>query len=156
MLSELTANDQRNRMIVDDIAEAVKENEGICLVLSDRKKHCETLSTLLHYRYKIQASVFTGDLSTEERREILDCLDKGGIRVLIATGQLIGEGFDNKHLSPLFLTTPMRFSGRVLQYVGRVLRPAPGKKQAVIYDYVDVNVEVLRAAAKARKKIYAS
>jgi superfamily II DNA or RNA helicase len=156
MLSELTANDQRNRLIAADIAKEVKENDGVCLVLSDRKKHCEILFSLLQYKYKIQAGVFTGDLSTGERREMLDRLDKGRIRVLIATGQLIGEGFDNKHLSPLFLTTPMRFSGRVLQYVGRVLRPAPGKKQAVIYDYVDVNVDVLRAAAKARQKIYAS
>lgn len=156
MLSELTANDQRNRLIAADIAREVMENEGVCLVLSDRKKHCQILFSLLHYKYKMQVRLFTGDLTAKERREILDELDEGQIRVLIATGQLIGEGFDNKHLSPLFLTTPIRFSGRVLQYVGRVLRPAPGKRQAVIYDYVDAKVDVLRAAAKARQKIYAS
>jgi superfamily II DNA or RNA helicase len=156
MLSELTANDQRNRLIAADIAREVMENDGVCLVLSDRKKHCQILFSLLHYKYEMQVRLFTGDLTAKERREILDELDDGQIRVLIATGQLIGEGFDNKHLSPLFLTTPIRFSGRVLQYVGRVLRPAPGKKQAVIYDYVDVKVDVLRAAAKARQKIYAS
>jgi superfamily II DNA or RNA helicase len=38
--------------------------------------------------------------------------------------------------------------------MGRVLRPARGKKKAKIYDYVDVNVDVLRAAAKARQKVY--
>jgi superfamily II DNA or RNA helicase len=54
----------------------------------------------------------------------------------------------------LFLTTPIKFSGRVLQYIGRVLRPAPGKKQARVYDYVDVKVDVLKAAAKARQKVY--
>ena len=81
-------------------------------------------------------------------------LNQGRVRVLIATGQLIGEGFDHKALSPLFLATPIRFSGRVLQYLGRVLRPAEGKDKALVYDYVDSRVEVLQAAAKARQRIY--
>jgi superfamily II DNA or RNA helicase len=73
---------------------------------------------------------------------------------LIATGQLIGEGFDCRQLSTLFLATPVRFSGRVLQYLGRVLRPAPAKSSARVFDYVDVHVEPLMAAARARRKVY--
>ena len=46
------------------------------------------------------------------------------------------------------------FDGRLLQYLGRVLRPAPGKEKALIYDYVDENVGILRAAAKTRQKVY--
>jgi superfamily II DNA or RNA helicase len=52
------------------------------------------------------------------------------VKVLVATGQLIGEGFDCKALSTLFLATPIRFDGRVIQYLGRVLRPATGKEKA--------------------------
>ncbi|MBW2668988.1 MAG: ATP-dependent helicase, partial [Deltaproteobacteria bacterium] len=52
------------------------------------------------------------------------------------------------------LTTPIKFRGRVLQYLGRVLRPAPGKRIARVYDYVDVHVDVLKAAARARQKTY--
>jgi superfamily II DNA or RNA helicase len=74
--------------------------------------------------------------------------------VLIATGQLIGEGFDCPNLSTLFLSTPVRFSGRVLQYLGRVLRPAPGKQKARVFDYVDVQVETLVKAAQARQRVY--
>jgi superfamily II DNA or RNA helicase len=74
--------------------------------------------------------------------------------VLVATGQLIGEGFDCPALSTLFLATPIRFSGRVLQYLGRVLRPAPGKEKARVYDYVDENVGVLVNAARARARAY--
>jgi superfamily II DNA or RNA helicase len=83
-------------------------------------------------------------------------LNKGKVKVLLATGQLIGEGFDHSELSTLFLVTPIKFSGRVLQYMGRVLRPARGKKKAKVYDYVDVNVDVLKAAAKARQRVYSS
>jgi superfamily II DNA or RNA helicase len=74
--------------------------------------------------------------------------------VLIATGQLVGEGFDCRELSTLFIATPVRFSGRVVQYLGRVLRPAPGKECARVFDYVDSKVEVLQAAARARRRVY--
>jgi superfamily II DNA or RNA helicase len=154
MVSELTSDDKRNRLIASDIALEAKKNDYICLVLSDRKKHCETLKAILRYRYKISSELLTGDLSESERRAVLDRLDQGETKVLLATGQLIGEGFDRKDLSPLFLVTPIKFSGRVLQYLGRVLRPAPGKEKAKVYDYVDINVDVLKAAAKARQNVY--
>jgi len=154
MISELTLDDNRNRLIASDVAQEVHNTDGVCLILSDRKKHCENLKAILQYRYKLSCEVLTGDLTGNQRREILDRLNQGEVDVLLATGQLIGEGFDRRDLSPLFLTTPIKFSGRVLQYIGRVLRPAPGKKKARVYDYVDVKVDVLKAAARARQKVY--
>ena len=154
MLAELVSNDERNHMIAADIAREAHNDEGICLVLSDRKNHCETLQSLLRYRYKISVERLTGDLTNEERQRVLARLREGDIKVLVATGQLIGEGFDCKDLSTLFLTTPIKFDGRVIQYLGRVLRPAPGKVQARVFDYVDVNVGPLRAAARARQNVY--
>ncbi len=156
MLSELTSDDKRNRLIAADIANVVQEKKvgSTCLVLSDRKKHCETILALLKFKHGISSDLLTGDLSTAERKEVLQRLDSGKVNVLIATGQLIGEGFDSGSLSPLFLATPIRFSGRVIQYLGRVLRPAPGKDKALVYDYVDSRVDVLMAAANARQKIY--
>jgi superfamily II DNA or RNA helicase len=112
------------------------------------------LHALLRYKFKISSEVLTGDLNSSQRQAVLDRLDQGNIKVLLATGQLIGEGFDRKDLSTLFLATPIKFSGRVVQYLGRVLRPAPGKKKARVYDYVDVKVDVLKAAAKARQRVY--
>ena len=154
MLAELVSNDERNHMIAADIAREAHNDEGICLVLSDRKNHCETLQSLLRYRYKISVERLTGDLTNEERQGVLARLREGDIKVLVATGQLVGEGFDCKDLTTLFLTTPIKFDGRVIQYLGRVLRPAPGKVQARVFDYVDVNVGPLRAAARARKNVY--
>jgi superfamily II DNA or RNA helicase len=154
MLAELTADDARNRLIAQDVASEVNQTDGICLVLSDRKQHCETLKAILTFRHKITAEVLTGDVEASRRAVILEQLAQGNIRVMIATGQLLGEGFDCPNLSSLFLATPIRFSGRVLQYIGRVLRPAPGKKQAKIFDYVDVHVGVLKSAAAARQAVY--
>jgi superfamily II DNA or RNA helicase len=156
MLTELVADDTRNRMIAEDVAREAQEIDGVCLVLSDRKHHCETLQALLKYGHKVSAELLTGDLSDDMRRQVLKRLNNGDIRVLVATGQLVGEGFDCRELTSLFLTTPVRFSGRVLQYLGRVLRPAPGKSRARVFDYVDVHVGPLRTAAKSRQKIYGS
>ncbi len=154
MLSELTADDERNRLIADDVAREAAESPGTNLVLSDRKKHCETLWSLIKYRNNAACEFLTGDLSEPKRRDIVQRLNQGQIKILVATGQLIGEGFDCPNLATLFLATPVRFSGRVLQYIGRVLRPAPGKEKAKIYDYIDINVDVLVSAANARKRVY--
>jgi superfamily II DNA or RNA helicase len=123
-------------------------------VLSDRKAHCENLKTLLLHRFKTPSELMTGDLPPQERQAVVDRLNAGAARVVIATGQLIGEGFDCPNLSSLFLATPIRFSGRVLQYLGRVLRPAPGKERARVFDYVDAEVETLAKAAEARRRVY--
>jgi superfamily II DNA or RNA helicase len=122
-------------------------------VISDRKTHCSTLQKLLS-RYGIKSEVLTGDVSNGERKATVESLNLGHIKVLIATGQLIGEGFDCKELSTLFLATPIKFDGRLIQYLGRVLRPAPGKKKARVYDYIDSKVGVLKAAAAARGRVY--
>jgi superfamily II DNA or RNA helicase len=156
MLSELTADTQRNVLIAADIAREAANNEGICLVLSDRKAHCENLRALLKFRFKIDSEILTGDLNMDQRQQVIEGLNQKKVQVVIATGQLIGEGFDCQNLSTLFLATPIRFSGRVLQYLGRVLRPAPGKKTARVFDYVDIHVDTLTKAALARQRIYRS
>ena len=153
MLSELTQDVERNALIADDVAqEAQGDAPGVCLVLSDRKAHCVTLAGLLAAR-GVEAAILTGDLSNGERQEVVAALNDGKVRVLVATGQLIGEGFDCRELSTLFLATPIRFNGRLLQYLGRILRPAPGKDKARVYDYVDP-VGVLENAARARQRVY--
>jgi superfamily II DNA or RNA helicase len=154
MLSELTLDDDRNRLIAADIAAEAASHPGICLVLTDRKKHCESLGALLRYGFSLPVDILTGDLNAGQRQSVMDRLQEGHIKVLIATGQLIGEGFDCRELTTLFMATPVRFSGRIIQYLGRILRPAPGKKRARVFDYVDVNVEPLVKAAGARKRIY--
>jgi len=153
MLSELTKNHSRNMLIVQDVIEEAQNGGGICLVLTDRKAHCETLAGLLEDK-GIQADILTGDLSDTDRKTVVERLNTGRVKVLVATGQLIGEGFDCKELSTLFLTCPIKFSGRLLQYLGRVLRPAPGKEKARVYDYVDSRIGVLENAARGRQKVY--
>jgi superfamily II DNA or RNA helicase len=154
MLAELASDTERNILIASDVVREAARNDGVCLILSDRKAHCENLQALLRYRFKLKSELLTGDLDIAERQKVLERINNGQVQIVIATGQLIGEGFDCKDLTTLFLATPIKFSGRLLQYLGRVLRPAAGKRYARVFDYVDVHVETLRKAARARERVY--
>jgi superfamily II DNA or RNA helicase len=153
MLSELTQDLARNALIADDVAREAQDGGGVCLVLSDRKAHCETLVELLAAK-GVEASLLTGDLGAGERIRVVADLNTRKVQVLVATMQLLGEGFDSKELSTLFLASPIKFDGRLLQCLGRVLRPAPRKTKARLFDYIDMQVGVLRNAARSRGRVY--
>jgi superfamily II DNA or RNA helicase len=147
-LSELAADESRNALIAGKVARGT----GTALILSDRKAHCETLAAMLEDR-GIKAEVLTG--SSKDRDRIIDDMQQGRCKHLVATGSLIGEGFDLPAISSLYLATPVKYHGRLIQYVGRVLRPSPGKDQAMIYDFADNRMGVFAASARSRAETYA-
>ena len=75
-------------------------------------------------------------------------------RVLISTGRYIGEGFDDARLDTLFLAMPISWKGVLAQYVGRLHRAHPGKREVLVYDYVDKAVPVLRRMSEKRLQGY--
>jgi len=153
VITDMTENAARNDLIARDVKRASVTSTGVALVLTDRVPHCDLLrESILRYVKRPEiVAILTGKTKKKEREAIVELLDARQIKILIATGQLIGEGFDCKWLSNLFLCTPIKFEGRLVQYLGRVLRPAEGKSHAVIYDYVD---EQLWLAARERLSVY--
>ena len=75
-------------------------------------------------------------------------------RVVLATGRYIGEGFDDSRLDTLLLAMPIAWKGTVVQYAGRLHRSHRGKRDALVYDYVDAEVPVLRRMFAKRLKTY--
>ena len=57
-------------------------------------------------------------------------------------------------LDTLFLAAPISFSGRLVQYAGRILRSWPGKEFAEVHDYVDVDVRILASSLTTRARGY--
>ncbi len=152
LMNALTKNEGRNQQIADDIYAEATETDGTILVVSDRVAHCQKLAKLLADK-GLQANILTGKQSAADRSAIVASLHRGEVKVLVSTLQLVGEGFDAAGLTTLFLTTPIKFTGRLRQVIGRILRPAAGKLPKVI-DYVDENVGVLRNSARIRRQAY--
>lgn len=151
LMAALTSDPARNALLAADIASEAAAETGTLLVVSDRVAHCEILCRLLSEK-GIEPVLLTGRMSGEERSEIVRRVRQGEVRVLVATIQLIGEGFDCPGLTSLFLCTPIKFEGRLTQVIGRILRPATGK-QPKVFDYLDP-VGVLEASARNRRRIY--
>lgn len=153
LIKALAKNEARNDQITGDIAALLDDgHSGTILVVSDRVAHCRVLQnklTMLGY----DAVMLTGRVHPEERERIVARVHAGKIQVLISTLQLIGEGFDCPDLSTIVLATPIKFEGRLLQVVGRVMRPATGKTARII-DYADLDVPVLRRSALARHEVF--
>jgi len=129
-----------------------KGHSGTVLVVSDRVAHCEVLSQKLQ-NLGSETELLTGRTPPDTRAQIVQKVQEGKVQVLLSTLQLIGEGFDCPGLSTLVLATPIKFEGRLMQVVGRVMRPQKGKKAQVI-DYVDVKIPVLRRSATARTEMF--
>jgi superfamily II DNA or RNA helicase len=152
LMNSLTKNAARNQQIIDDISKEAAGSGGTILVVSDRVAHCRQLAKMLAEK-ELQASVLTGQQPAKERSAIVESLHRGEVKILVSTLQLVGEGFDAANLSTLFLTTPIKFSGRLHQVIGRILRPASGKQPRVI-DYVDERIGVLKNSAALRLRAY--
>ncbi|NLX18155.1 MAG: DEAD/DEAH box helicase, partial [Desulfobulbus sp.] len=154
LIKALTDNEQRNRQICRDVVRLVEQgHQGTVLLVSDRVAHCHVLADLLAEKH-VSVRVLTGQTPPEERALIVEHVQSGQVVVLVATLQLIGEGFDCPGLSTLVLATPIKFEGRLLQVVGRIMRPAMGKEARVI-DYVDEHIPVLRRSAAIRRTVFA-
>lgn len=153
LVCALVEDGRRNSLVARDAALFSQKTGRTALVVSDRKEHCRTLAGLVEAMGQ-KVALLTGDIGPEQRKSVVEAARAGSLDVLVATLQLIGEGFDCSALGGLFLATPVRFSGRVLQVVGRVVRTAPGKETAWIYDYVD-EPGVLASSFAARQKVYA-
>lgn len=152
LITALTKHEGRNRQIAGDILNQVRnEPDSTALVVSDRVSHCNVFVELLR-RYQISVALLTGQIPPEQRSQIVADVQDGKLQVLVATLQLISEGFDCSGLASLFLTTPITFEGRLVQVIGRILRPA-ANKVPVVYDYVDDQVPALRRSAAARQKV---
>lgn len=151
----LIADEERNQMIFDDILNALEEKRSP-IVLTERKEHLETLKQKLQNFVK-NIIVLHGGMKTTVRKEMIAKLAEipdTEERLIIATGQYIGEGFDDPRLDTLFLAMPFSFKGKMVQYAGRLHRKYRGKTEIRIYDYVDTNIPVLLRMHKRRLKAY--
>lgn len=82
----------------------------------------------------VAAEHIDGMLDWTERERVLRWIASGGNRVLCSVGVLT-EGWDCPPVSCAILARPTASVGLYLQMAGRILRPYPGKTDALIFDH---------------------
>ncbi len=148
-------SDVRNEQIVNDIKQCV-ETGRTPVVLTRFKDHADDL----YEKTKDCAEhvfLLTGDKSKKAQKELraeMDSVSADQSMLLIATGQLVGEGFDFPRLDTLIMVDPVAWKGVVEQYAGRLNRDYEGKKNVMIYDYIDANIPVFDNMYAKRLKAY--
>ncbi|WP_327724345.1 DEAD/DEAH box helicase [Streptomyces europaeiscabiei] len=81
----------------------------------------------------IKAAPVWGDMGRDERRATLARYAAGEVQVL-TNCMVLTEGFDAPHTSCIVVARPTKSPGLYVQMVGRGLRPAPGKRDALLLD----------------------
>ena len=148
-------NDVRDEQIIEDVKNCVAAGRTP-VVFSRYKDHSEKFYERLK-SYADHVFLMTGNNSKKEHRKILEQMhqvDKNESLILIATGSLVGEGFDFPRLDTLFMATPVSFRGVVEQYAGRLNRDYAGKENVIIYDYVDNHIPMFNNMYMKRLKAY--
>lgn len=129
-LDAITSSAYRNMSIID----LAQRSDEYVLILVDRIAHAEQLSSMFTLR-NIDHVLAHGQLKADERIEAMAQLKNS--RITIGTSGLLGEGIDISVWSVLILATPISSEIKLMQAVGRCVRPCQGKKKATIYDLKD-------------------
>lgn len=151
----LAGDTARTAAIANEVAAAYEQGRKV-LVLTERTEHLDAITAVLAGR---APTLFTlhGRLSKKQRATLiggLDGLPPDAPRVLLATGKLVGEGFDHPPLDTLVLAMPISWKGTLQQYAGRLHREHADKTHVRIIDSVDTGHPALRRMWDKRQRGY--
>ncbi len=134
----LVKDAHRTKAIAMEVRQAFGQGRKI-LVLTERTEHLDAILAALHSQVPAPF-VLHGKMSKKQRAITiaqLDALPPESPRILLATGKLVGEGFDHPALDTLVLTMPISWKGTLQQYAGRLHREHTNKTNVRIIDFVD-------------------
>ena len=153
---QITQDDLRNDLIIDDVMNCIKDGRN-CLLLSERTRHVQILADLLRKQVIPVHVLLGGQTNAQMKSQMASLKDAPNDKPLVicATGKFIGEGFDDARLDTLFLTMPISWQGTLAQYVGRLHRLHDGKREVRVYDYIDNHAVMLEKMYRKRLKGYA-
>ena len=150
------AEDQKRTAAIADEAQRAVEDGRKVLVLTERTDHLENIRRSLE-EHNLESFVLHGRMSKKQRASLvaeLNALAPDAPRILLATGRLVGEGFDHPPLDTLVLAMPVSWKGTLQQYAGRLHREHADKTDVRIIDFVDTAHPALRRMWEKRQRGY--
>jgi len=150
------ANDRARTEAIAAEVKTVFDQGRKVLVLTERTEHLDAIQTALR---DLDAAPFVlhGRMSKKQRASLiaeLEALPSDTPRILLATGKLVGEGFDHPPLDTLVLAMPVSWKGTLQQYAGRLHREHASKTDVRIIDFVDTGHAALLRMWDKRQRGY--
>lgn len=145
----------RTQRIAAAIEDGWRQGRKI-LVLTERTDHLESIRAALPTTLP-DPFLLHGRMSRKQRSAManeLAALLPHEPRILLATGKLVGEGFDHPPLDMLVLAMPISWKGTLQQYAGRLHRERVGKHDVRIIDVVDAGHPALMSMWGKRMRGY--
>jgi superfamily II DNA or RNA helicase len=152
---QLANDNDRTALIAAEISAAFESGRNV-LVLTERTDHLDAILAALAGKVE-KIFVLHGRMSKKKRTKLIAELNELAPempRVLLATGKLVGEGFDHPPLDTLVLAMPISWKGTLQQYAGRLHREHTSKTDVRIIDVVDVGHPALLRMWEKRKRGY--
>ena len=148
-IDKITGSEERNVIIKETIITLLTKKRN-ALVVTSRRSHALALYALIESTHPSQALLRIGGDSRGDPSKV----GTNTGMCIIATMQLISEGFDMARLDTLLLATP-RFADPkccvwLTQCIGRIDRGANGTTEKIVVDLVDNNYYCTKMA-KSRK-----
>lgn len=146
----ITHNPVRNQAIVDGVRTLVGMGRKV-LILIRYLPHGKKLVDMMP-----DLSVFfvNGKLDSRTRAAAKERFEAGEIQCLIASS-VFDIGVDIPSLDALIMAGGGKSTVRVLQRIGRVIRPFPGKTDAIVMEFLD-NARYLDKHSATRLAVYQS
>ena len=151
----LSEDRDRNACIVADAINALKDGRKV-LLLTKRTEHLDLLYAQLK-SVNHPCFMLHGRMKAKERQQIIKALaelPEDTPHILLASAQLVGEGFDHAPLDTLILTLPISWEGTLRQYAGRLHRDHASKTDILIHDYVELDHPQLARMWEKRQRGY--
>lgn len=155
IFQHLAMDQARTETIAAAVGALIERGRKI-LVLTERADHLAAISAALEGMAPAPF-ILHGRMSRRQRSEtiaLLDALPPDAPRAVLATGRLVGEGFDHPPLDTLVLAMPISWKGTLQQYAGRLHREHASKTDVRIIDFVDMGHPALQRMWERRQRGY--
>jgi superfamily II DNA or RNA helicase len=152
---QLAIDEARTAAIAAQIENSFSQGRKV-LVLTERTEHLDAIQAALTGKV-LSLFILHGRMTKKLRTTLiteLNALPPDEPRVLLATGKLVGEGFDHPPLDTLVLAMPISWAGTLQQYAGRLHREHATKTDVRVIDFVDMGHPALLRMWEKRQRGY--
>lgn len=147
MITDLSMDKERNKLILEKYEDVGKDRQSV--FISHRTDQLDYLQKQID-----GSKVLTSKTKKSEREEIIQNLQNESLRCVLTTYGLFSTGIDIDSLEVLYMLTPMKSKRWIVQTAGRLKRKSNDNKTALVVDFVDKQVEMLKHQYYVRKRIW--